>query len=169
MRKLLPQEVARAGKLLPQVQAALFRLRVACGMRGVGTFVGATYRTEAEQAMLVKAGRSRTMRSWHLLRRAVDLYVLDAKGKPDLAGKLTDRWQIMWKLAEREGWRVLARHSAWAARNDRAHIEYREGMTYARAKLRSTTSENASGTASGSSRRSRSSACRVRDPVPPRS
>lgn len=143
MRALGKAEAARRAQLVPSAQLALDGLRLELEERhGIRTFVGQTRRTSSEQKVLVAGGASDTEQSWHLVDRAVDLYLVDpATGDPDLNAKLPDSmWLTMHQVANRWGWRVPFRDLTTGKRKylksgawDGGHLEYREGLTFAQA------------------------------------
>lgn len=142
-KPLLTSEQARAQQLLPQVQRALQQLQDALRAEGIDTYIGSTKRTEAQQAAVLAKGTSSTKNSWHLLRRAVDLYPRDPKTKqPDLNGKNVALFKRMHDLAVKFGWRGLAFNPDGSKRYittskgkvwDGGHLEFPEGMTFAQA------------------------------------
>lgn len=147
MRALGKSEAARRAQLLPSAQLALDGLRLQLEeAHGIQTFVGSTLRTTNEQSVLVKGGASDTEASWHLLGRAVDLYVIDpATGQPDMKARTAqpsqgDLYLKLHQVAAEWGWHGIAydlatgkkkylKSGAW----DGGHLEYREGMTFAQA------------------------------------
>lgn len=140
------REQARIDRLLPQVQRALFDLRSALAAEGIETFVDQTARTADEQAALVAKGVSSTERSWHRLKRAVDLYPRNALGQPDMKGSDVEKFRRMHELAPQFGFRGLAFNPDGSKRYltnkdgqkywDGGHLEFPEGMTWAEAAQR---------------------------------
>jgi hypothetical protein len=139
---LTTSEEARLQQLVPSAQAALRRLQARLLEQGIGTYVGSTARTEAQQAANVSKGVSATNHSWHRVRRAVDLYPLLPTGKPDLQGTQLELFRRMHQEAEKLLWRGLAFNKDGSKRYittnkgkvwDGGHLEYPEGMTWAQA------------------------------------
>lgn len=132
------KEEARLSALLPQVRGALEGLRARLAAEGIRTFVGETVRDESEQAARVASGNSATNKSWHRLRRAVDLYPYDG-AKVDLAGKRVDLFRRMHDVAKSFGFRGLAFNLDGTKRYittkkgkvwDGGHLEFPEGMAW---------------------------------------
>jgi hypothetical protein len=142
MRALGKDEQARRLQLLPNVRLALDGLRLELEeVHHIKTYVGSTLRTPKEQAAAVAASASDTQQSWHLLARAVDMYVIDPDtGLPDRAGKRTDLYLQMHRSAVGWGFRGIAFDLATGAKKylksgkwDGGHLEFPEGMTWAQA------------------------------------
>jgi len=105
--------------------------------------VGRTFVTDEEQAN-VDPSKTGTNNSWHEIGRALDIYVYDEKGKLDMDGKREDLYLILHKTAVKHGFSNIAFNKDWSKRfittksgakkRDLAHIEYRDGMTWAQAK-----------------------------------
>lgn len=144
LRALGKTEAANRAKLIEEAREALDDLRAELAAEGIETFVGSTLRTEDEQSGLVLVGASATNQSWHLLRRAVDLYVIDpATKQPDLNAKLWDTlYRRMHQVAPRFGWTGIAFNpdgskkyinTSAGKKWDGAHLEFRGGMTWATA------------------------------------
>lgn len=123
----------KLAKLLPHVRERVEALIAACEARGVRLMVGNTARNAAKQLEHVKAGRAATVKSWHLLGRAADLYVLHGKVADT---KATDRasYAIMHEEARRLGFRVFGfrvlRKRDGRTFTDPYHVEWRDGMTW---------------------------------------
>lgn len=146
MRVLGKKEAARRATLVASAQLALDGMRLELEeQHKIRTFIGQTRRTNSDQAIRVKQGRSDTADSWHLegIDRAVDLYPIDpATGDPDFNAKLPDSvWLIVHQVAAKWGFNVPFRDLATGRRKflksgswDGGHLEYREGLTFAVAK-----------------------------------
>jgi len=139
---LTTSEEARLQQLVPSAQVALRRLQARLLELGIGTYVGSTARTEAQQAANVSKGVSATNHSWHRLRRGVDLYPKLPNGQPDLQGTQLEKFRTMHLEAEKFLWRGLAFHKDGSKRYittnkgkvwDGGHLEFPEGMTWAQA------------------------------------
>lgn len=130
-------ENERLNALIPEVRAKVVALRNILAGKGIDTFIGSTIRTEAEGAKNYAEGRSATTQSWHLLGRAVDLYV-QKNGRVIYSPKdaLTE-YQTLGAEAKKLGFRWLGTGTICSATGkcftDPAHIEYRNGMTFAQA------------------------------------
>jgi hypothetical protein len=136
------REAERLEGLLPDVRAALALVRVELGKLGIQTLVGETRRTEAQQAGRVSSGNSATVRSWHRLGRAVDLYPLLPSGLPDWSGSNLDAFRKMHEIAKKNGFQNLAFNPDGSRRFiktnkgklwDGGHIEFPGGKTFAQA------------------------------------
>jgi len=142
MRALGKKEAANRAALVPEAREALDQLRSVLEERhGIDTLIGQTKRTVADQAGAQAVGRSDTADSWHLLGRAVDLYVYGPDGKPDMDGRHTDRYLTMHREAAALGWRGIAFDLATGKKKylssgkwDGGHLEYRGGLTFAAAR-----------------------------------
>lgn len=125
--------------LLPHVRAKVETLiRRMADIHGVRIIVGTTYRSPTDQAAQVVAGRSAASRSWHQLRRAVDLYVVDpSTGKADVKARCRALYETMGTEAAALGFRWLGfkvrKTAAGKTFSDPYHVEMRDGMTYAQA------------------------------------
>lgn len=135
-------EAQKLATLLPQVRAAFERLRSRLAAQGIKLLVGQTRRTADQQAAVVASGNSATNNSWHLLGRAIDVYVYGPDGKPDMDGKHVDLYRKLHAEAAKEGFRGLAFNADGTKRYittnkgpvwDGGHIEFPEGMTFAAA------------------------------------
>lgn len=136
-------EAQKLAALLPQVRAAFERLRSRLAAQGIRLLVGQTRRTADQQAAIYAAGNSGTTKSWHLLGRAVDVYVYGPDGKPDMDGRHVELYRKLHTEAAREGFRGLAFNADGSKRYitnaqgkpvwDAGHIEFPEGMTWAAA------------------------------------
>lgn len=102
-------EQRRIKKLEPGTRAAYRNLLQLMSNRGIRVFTGQTLRDADLQAALVRAGKSGTTRSWHLLGRAIDAYPVDPDtGKPDRAGRREDLFRILHQTAAVLGFHGLA-------------------------------------------------------------
>lgn len=137
-------EYIKVNGLLPQVKEALDGLREELKTSyGLDTHVGSTIRTVTQQKSALASGHSATSHSWHLLGRGVDLYpIVEASGKPDLAGSHIDLYKTMHMVAPKWGFRGLAFnpdgskryiHTAKGPVWDGGHLEFPENMTWAQA------------------------------------
>lgn len=129
-----PQEDARLKRLQPHIRARVLELQRRLRARGVRTFVGTTRRTTAEQTEAQAADRSATPRSWHLIGRAVDLYVIDpTTGQPDTMARRLDLYKILWEEAKRLGAVVFTkpiRLKSGKKLFDAAHVYWTDGLTW---------------------------------------
>lgn len=103
-------ERARLDLLIPEARAQCMRLIAEAETLGMRLSVGQTARTRSEQEKLWAEGtKTANAVSWHELRRAWHLYVIDpATGKRDIMAKprFTD-YQTLAKLADSLGIRQL--------------------------------------------------------------
>lgn len=141
--KLTASEEAKLSKLLPHVKAAFLRVKARMESMGHKLYIGRTFVTDAEQAA-VDPTKTGTSNSWHEVKRALDVYVYDPDtGKPDMDGKRNDLYRLMHQEAAKEGFTNLAFNPDGSARyittksgkktRDLAHMEMREGLTFAQA------------------------------------
>jgi hypothetical protein len=145
MRALGKKEEANRQALIPEARAALDGLRAQLmEEHGIDTLIGQTKRTLAQQTAAQAIGASDTPDSWHLIGRAVDLYVYGPDGKPDMDGRHTDRYLAMHRVAAEHGWRGIAfdletgkKKYLKSGKWDGGHLELRSGMSFtlARAKF----------------------------------
>ena len=129
-----PHEDERLKRLQPHIRARVLELQRRLRARGVRTFIGTTRRTTTEQAEALATGRSTTPRSWHLIGRAVDLYVIDpATGQPDTMAQRLDLYKILWEEAKRLGAVVFTkpiRLKSGKKLFDAAHVYWTDGLTW---------------------------------------
>jgi len=102
-RELGPGELARLDTLLPSVKTRSLGLREDCHTAGFDIFFGSCCRSTLEQAQIMASGASSVMRSWHVVKRACDVYVYSDDGQLDMKGLLLTRYRIMHRLAEAAG------------------------------------------------------------------
>lgn len=132
------REKKRLDGLLPHVREKVVILRNRLAERGLETFVGQTDRTQDEQLINVQNGASDTLDSWHLLRRAIDLYVY-RKGQKWDAGSVAD-YKIMHDEAAKLGFTGIAFNADGTKKYlksgkwDGGHLQYTDKMTFAQAK-----------------------------------
>lgn len=132
-------ELLRIQGLLPPVRKALQTLREKLAGVGIRTAVRSTRRTPTEQAELVALGKSDTSQSFHVIGRAVDVYVFGPDDKLDLDGKYEDRYLTMHKIAATLGFTNVAYDAAWKPKylksgaRDLGHLQFTGGMTFAQA------------------------------------
>lgn len=138
---ITPAEDKRLQTLLPTVRTRLLQLREDCNKGGFDIFFGSACRTTLEQAQIVASGASAATKSWHVVRRACDIYVYDDDGKLDLKGKLLGRYRQMHRFAEAGGGMGVKglpfdqtdgyfRTKDGTRVADRGHVEYRDGLTW---------------------------------------
>jgi hypothetical protein len=112
LSELTTSEVERMEQLEPETQSMLHDLILALGtIDGIRVHVGQTARTSAQEKANFEAGKTskNLTHSWHELRRAVDLYVIDPDtGKPDLKGKRVDLYRTMHARAKLMRWKGIA-------------------------------------------------------------
>ena len=129
-----PQEDERLKRLQPHIRARVIELQRRLLARGVRTFIGTTRRTTAKQAEAQAAERSATPRSWHLIGRAVDLYVIDpATGQPDTKAKRLDLYRILWEEAKKLGAIVFTKPIRLPSGKrvfDAAHVYWTDGLRW---------------------------------------
>jgi len=90
-----------------------------CAISGKRVFINELYRSKERQAELYGIGRSKTINSKHLTGLAVDLILLDEKGKPI--------WTFDDYIPLGEYWEKLG--GIWGGRwklKDGVHFEFRE-------------------------------------------
>ncbi len=136
-RPLTAAERRRLDELLPVVRARVEELRARLARLGIDTFVGQTFRSQAEQEEGFEEGRTATLRSWHRVRRAVDLPIVDRRGRRvPLAGN-EHLYATLQREAEALGFRHLGLgpicRSDGVCFRDPWHLEYRQGLTWAQA------------------------------------
>jgi hypothetical protein len=107
---LTSSEADRLEQLEPVTQEQVRGLVAELERQGVGIYIGQTLRSSAQEKALVDAGRTAGSLkiSWHQLGRAVDLYPLDADGKPDRTGTNLEAIRAIASTAEALGFRQLA-------------------------------------------------------------
>jgi hypothetical protein len=131
-------EKKRLDGLLPHVREKVVILRNRLAERGLKTLVGQTKRTPDEQLINVQNGASDTLDSWHLLGRAIDLYVYRTGQKWD-TGSVAD-YKIMHDEAAKLGFTGIAFNSDGTKKYlksgkwDGGHLQYMDKMTFAQAK-----------------------------------
>ena len=133
-------EAERIAALTPDTQLALRTLRAKLAAKGIKLYVGSTVRDRAGQDKHVQAGRSDADNSWHLVRRAFDVYVIDPKtGNRDTKGLLIDSYKSLAKEAAALGLRGIGFNADGSKRYlssgawDPFHFEFRGGMTWTKA------------------------------------
>lgn len=143
---LTGSESKRVAELLPHVQRALQKTLNDLSTQGIKVLVGQTIRTEAQVKANLTKGTSATTKSWHLLRRAVDCYIIDpTTDQPDMAGKNLDLYRKMHQTAAKYGFTNIAFYVDWSKRMittskgkiwDGGHMQLTDGLTWdaARAK-----------------------------------
>lgn len=142
VRDLTTSEADKRASLLPEVQPAFDRLRAAAAAAGIDFHLVSAIRTADEQADNLAKGASATSHSWHLLGRAVDLWVLDPEtGAWDSAGRREDLYRrLHLEIAAPLGWQTIAFNPDGSARyiqtskgrtRDLAHLQYTSGLTWA--------------------------------------
>lgn len=148
MRALGKKEAANRLELVPEARDSLDVVREELArVHGIDTLIGQTFRTPQQQAVRVATGASDTEQSWHLIRRAVDLYPIDpATGQWDADGRTWDTlFRTMHDVAASHGWRGIAfagpggqgaRKFLRSGKWDGGHLEYRGGLTWAEAARR---------------------------------
>lgn len=137
MRALTLAEERRLGGLVPSAQIALQRLRLQLHRNGIETFVGQTRQDQATAEEMFSTGRSATRTSWHLVGRAVDLYVV-VGGQVDFSGRYKAVYERLGAVARAMGWRwlgtgTITNRETGATFTDPAHVEFREGLTWTQA------------------------------------
>lgn len=126
----------RLAQLEPVTQAQVRALISELAGQGIGVKVGQTLRSSAQEKALIEAGKTSSSLkvSWHQLGRAVDLYPLDADGRPDLSGKNLVAIRAIADTAEGMGFRQLGFNADGTKRIiqsakgpiwDSGHIEWR--------------------------------------------
>lgn len=130
--------------LLPSVRDRLLGLRADCNKAGYDIFFGSCCRTAAEQTSIVASGASATDHSWHVVRRACDVYCYADNGVLDMKGIGLGRYRQMHRLAEASGGMGVKglpfsktdgnfRLKSGKTVSDLGHIEFRDGLEWATA------------------------------------
>lgn len=138
------RERAAIDALVPPAAAAFRAFREALAAAGIKLKIGQTVRTGAQQQTAVDTGHSSTSHSWHLLRRALDVYPYDpVTGLPDMDGKNLELFRTMHRVAKGFGFEGLAFNPDGSRRYlinkqgkkywDGGHLQFPQGMTYAAA------------------------------------
>ncbi len=94
----------------------LVRLIIEAMKRGYGVRMGEVQRTPEQQAIYVKTGRSKTMKSQHLNKTAADLH-FTKDGKLCYPQELGDYWESLHSLNQWGGY--------WKSFKDAPHFERR--------------------------------------------
>jgi len=127
----------RLAQLEPVTQEQVRGLIAELANQGIRVKVGQTLRSSAAEKAVIESGHaSANLKvSWHQLGRAVDLYPLDADGKPDLSGEDLDVVRAIAMTAQSLGFRQLGFNGDGSKRIiqgtngpiwDSGHIEWRE-------------------------------------------
>ncbi len=94
---LTTSEETRLSKLEPETQAKVRELLARLQSQGLTVHVGQTFRTSAQEKLVIEQGRSGVKtNSWHESGRAVDLYPIDPDTlQPDTEGRRVDLFRQM--------------------------------------------------------------------------
>lgn len=130
------REKLRLDALLPDVAKSVRAIRQELADKGIKTLVGQTFRTSAEQAGEVEEGSSATERSWHRVRRAIDLYPY-REGQAWDKGSWED-YQLMYQIASKYGGTNIGetngekRYITTSAGKiwDGGHLQFTGGLTW---------------------------------------
>ena len=132
-RGMTEAELRRLNKLQPNVRTLLLLLKTKLRTRGIEFFLGDTLRTAAEQRSLVAQGRSALPTSYHRSGRAADIYIRDARGRPDVHAANRHAYEQMHALADAVGLQTLGfrvlRTAGGATFTDPFHVELRQDLT----------------------------------------
>lgn len=136
-------ELVRLSGLIPPVRVALQKVRQRLIDRGIRTAIRSTRRTQAQQDQKVAEQKSDTANSYHLLGRAVDMYVFGPDGELDLAGKHENLYRIMHQEGAKDGFTNISFSTDYtkpvylkSGARDLAHMQWTEGLSFAQAKER---------------------------------
>ncbi len=135
--------LARLDLLVPEVRDKMKKLIQVLNAKGIYVTVGTTYRSPAEQQKVYAEGKSGTSdRSWHKVRRAIDIYLRDPKSGRWITSTEDVKankplYETMGHEAEKLGFKWLGfeerKTSAGRSFTDPYHIQYSGGLTYAQA------------------------------------
>lgn len=139
-RPMSRAELARLNKLQPRVRSMVLLLKARLNAAGRDFFLGDTMRTGAEEQAHLAAGRSAIAVSFHQSGRAADIIMRDAAGRPDVAARDRDAYDLMHRTAQEVGLHTFGfrtiRTPDGRTFTDPYHVEVRDGLSAAQALAR---------------------------------
>lgn len=131
-KPLSTAEVVRLNKLQPRVRALVLAMRARLNAAGLDCFLGDTMRTGAEERAHLAAGRSAISVSYHQSGRAADIYMKNARGRPDVAARDRRAYDAMHAAARAVGLQVFGflsiRTPSGQTFTDPYHVQLPDGL-----------------------------------------